>query len=73
VLLSLYDKDDYKTSFPNIENIVPIKDPADIDILDAALIAAVRDRSASVTLTIPDVVDYRDNTSCVFSGLGQLQ
>ena len=70
-LLALYDKDDYKTAFPNIQNIVPVRDPPKISRLDEMLLHSVRQRDGHVTLTIPDVVDYRGNTCCIFQGDGR--
>lgn len=67
-LLELYDKEDYKTSFPNIQNIAPVKDPTKIDELDQHLLAAFREKSDGVLLSIPDIIDYRDNTCCLFNG-----
>ena len=70
-LLELYGKDDYKAAFPNIQNIVPVKDPLEIAPLDAALLQSVRENDGRTTLTIPDIVDYRDNTSCTFFANGE--
>lgn len=67
-LLALYESEEYKTTFPNIQNIVPVKDPADIKRLDASLMESVKMRDGCTTLTIPDIVDYRDNTCCMFNG-----
>ena len=68
ILLELYEKDDYKTAFPNIQNIVPVKDPSDIKKLDALLLESVQSQDGNTTLAIPDIVDYRDNTCCMFKG-----
>ncbi len=70
-LLTLYAKEDYKTAFPNIQNIAPVKDPTKTVILDEMLLDSLRQRDGHVTLTIPDIVDYRDNTCCVFYGGGK--
>jgi uncharacterized protein (TIGR04141 family) len=70
-LLTLYAKDDYKLTFPNIQNIVPVRDPTKIADLDDLLLESLRTRDGRTTLTIPDIVDYRDNTCCVFSGDGK--
>lgn len=67
-LLGLYESEEYKIAFPNIENITPVRHPDDIAPLDEALLAAVRAASADATLTIPDIVDYRDHTCCMFAG-----
>lgn len=67
-LLDLYRSVDYRSSFPNIHNILPTKDPITISKLEDNLISSIRSKDPDVTLAIPDIVDYRDNTCCVFSG-----
>lgn len=67
-LLALYESEEYKETFPNIQNISPIKDPPVIERLDTLLLDSVKSRDGCTTLTIPDIVDYRDNTCCVFKG-----
>jgi uncharacterized protein (TIGR04141 family) len=67
-LLALYDSDDYKAAFPNIQNIVPVKDPTEVRNLDVLLLESVKTRDGNTTLTVPDIVDYRDNSCCMFSG-----
>jgi uncharacterized protein (TIGR04141 family) len=66
--LELYQSDEYKTAFPNIENITPVRNPDDIAPLDAYLLASIQGKDGATTLTIPDIVDYKDNTCCVFGG-----
>jgi uncharacterized protein (TIGR04141 family) len=66
--LELYESDEYKASFPNIENITPVRNPADVAPLDAHLLASIRTKDGATTLTIPDIVDYKDNTCCMFGG-----
>ncbi len=70
-LLTLYGKEDYKAAFPNIQNMAPVKDPIKIASLDEILLQSLRQRDGRVTLMIPDIVDYRDNTCCVFNGDGK--
>ena len=70
-LLALYEKDDYKTAFPNIQNIVPVRDPTKIASLDEMVLESFRQRDGHVTLTVPDIVDYRGNTCCMFQGGGR--
>lgn len=70
-LLKLYESEEFKTTFPNIQNISPIKDPTTIKKLDELLIQSLRSQDGRVTLAIPDIVDYRDNTCCIFSGEGK--
>jgi|GEM_PF-389646 uncharacterized protein (TIGR04141 family) len=67
-LLNLYESEEYKITFPNIQNIVPVKDPVDVNRLDALLVESVKTQDGRTTLSIPDIVDYRDNTCCVFNG-----
>lgn len=71
VLLDLYTRDDYRTTFPEIENVVPVRDPTVLARLDDKLIEALRERSQSVYLTIPDILDYRQiGYFAEFSGAG---
>ncbi|GLK43796.1 MULTISPECIES: DUF6119 family protein [Novosphingobium] len=69
-LLALYDSEVYKTTFPNIQNIAPVNDPGNIKDLDNELMVSLRGHDGRTTLTIPDIVDYRDNTCCMFHGPG---
>jgi len=68
IFLKLYGMDQYKDDFPNIQNIVPIKDPDKIDQLDGNLLGALYERNPGLMLSVPDIVDYKDYTCCVFSG-----
>lgn len=70
-LLSLYQAEDYKASFPNIQNISPVNDPSKVTELDELLLSSLKARDGKATLTIPDIVDYRDNTCCLFQGDGR--
>lgn len=72
VLLELYKKDDYKRIFPNIQNIVPIKEPAAVNELDGLLLNSMIQKDGSTTMSIPDIVDYRENTCCIFTGAGRV-
>ncbi|WP_421566334.1 DUF6119 family protein [Ochrobactrum sp. EDr1-4] len=70
-LLSLYESEDYKASFPNIQNISPVHDPSKVMELDEILLLSLKAQDGKATLTIPDIVDYRDNTCCLFQGDGR--
>lgn len=65
-LLGLYDDETFKETFPNIQNISPVKDPAVIDQLNDKLVEAFREREAGVALLIPDIVDYQGDKTCCF-------
>ncbi|MFD0917239.1 DUF6119 family protein [Pseudahrensia aquimaris] len=69
-LLELYQDDTYKTSFPDIQNVAPVKDPVIVDALNAKLIAAIRAKEDNVVLTIPDIVNYADEMYATFAGEG---
>ena len=69
-LLELYQDETYKTSFPDIQNVAPVKDPVIIDALNAKLITAIRAKEDNVVLTIPDIVNYADEMYTTFSGEG---
>ncbi|OUJ00559.1 DUF6119 family protein [Acetobacter cibinongensis] len=67
-LLSLYESSAYKDVFPNIQNIVPVKDPTEISRLDALLLDEFKNPNGTVMMALPDIVDYRDDTCCRFDG-----
>jgi uncharacterized protein (TIGR04141 family) len=71
-LLELYQSDDYRKTFPDIQNIVPVREPEMISQLSDALVEAVRTKAENLYLTIPDIVDYRkDAHYASFSGTGR--
>ena len=65
-LLELYESTAYQETFPNIQNISPVRDPAQIDLLNETLVAAFHDRSDDLVLSIPEIVDYQDDKTCCF-------
>lgn len=69
-LFRLYKSKDYRKTFPDIAKIRPITDPATIEPLNARLLTAVFDTSAPLTLTVPDLLDYADETYVQFAGRG---
>lgn len=69
-LRELYDDDAFTKSFPDIQNVAPVKDPVLLNALNNNLIAAVRAKDDSLTLTIPDIVNYTDEMYATFSGAG---
>lgn len=69
-LLALYEDDQYKAAFPEIQNIVPVRDPERIGNLSNLLLQAFREGDPSLTLTVPDIVTYSDNVFATFSGAG---
>lgn len=69
-LLELYQDKTYETSFPDIQNVAPVKDPVIVDALNAKLIAALKAKDENVVLTIPDIVNYADEMHATFTGSG---
>jgi uncharacterized protein (TIGR04141 family) len=72
-ILIIYNKTDYKKTFPDIHNVVPLHDPIIIDKLNLKLIDAFINKSKTLVLSIPDVVDYNTNLNIYFSGAGRKQ
>lgn len=67
-LLEIYERDDFKTAFPNIQNITPIKDPFTIQQLEALLLEAFREESIDLVLTIPEILDHESAFRTAYSG-----
>lgn len=69
-LLTLYHSDEYKTAFPNIQNIKPVRDPDLIAKLNDQLLKAFYARNTDLTITVPEMIDYSDHPYIAFSGVG---
>lgn len=67
--IELYSSSDYLESFPNIQKIIPEKDPLKILKLNELLLDSFKNYNKSLELAIPDIVDYRDNIYCTFKGI----
>lgn len=72
-LLEIYKKDDYKETFPDLQNITPVKDPILIDKLNEKLLNSFNSKETeSLFLTIPDIIDFERSVSFKFSGNGKV-
>lgn len=69
-LRKLYKSDEFLQTFPDVAKIRPITDPVLISTLDEKLSAAIFDLSAPIVLTVPDILDYTDESFVQFSGRG---
>jgi uncharacterized protein (TIGR04141 family) len=69
-VLAIYKKDDYKKTFSDIHNIIPLQDPIKIDKLNCELIKAFEKREKHLVLSIPDIIDYDANLNIYFSKAG---
>lgn len=67
-MISIYNRQDYKSQFPDILNISPISDPDVIKKLDDKLVLALKEDSNRIALTIPEIVDYREAVYVGFRG-----
>lgn len=70
-LLGLYQSEQYKTAFPEIQNIVPVSDPAQIEALNGRLLGAFRARNPDLNITVPEIINYSDNLYVTFTGAGR--
>jgi len=69
-LLDLYGRETYKTTFPDIQNIVPIKDPAIVEKLNEKLAIAVQNKEDTLVLGLPEFVDYSTASQYRYIGFG---
>lgn len=69
-LLVLYESDTFKTIFPDIQNIMPVRDPSLIAKLNEKLLEAFRNKSENLYLTVPELISYQANVWASFSGAG---
>jgi uncharacterized protein (TIGR04141 family) len=72
-VLRLASSEEYLKTFPDVAKIRPVSDPALIAQLDNHLVSAIFDREASILLTIPDIIDYSDESYVTFSGAGRCE
>ncbi len=70
-LLALYQSEAYKAAFPEIQNIVPVRDPAQIEALNGRVLAAFRARDPDLNITVPEIINYSDNLYVTFGGAGR--
>lgn len=68
--LEIYLKDDYKESFPGINNVAPIKDPDLIEKLDLQLLRLFKEEGYELVLAIPEIINYEHDFEIKFSGGG---
>jgi uncharacterized protein (TIGR04141 family) len=64
------ERTDYLTTFPGVRSLEPVTDPHLVADLNAKLVAGIFDLTARISLTIPDIVDYGDESFVNFAGAG---
>ncbi|WP_404399917.1 TIGR04141 family sporadically distributed protein [Idiomarina seosinensis] len=67
-LLGLYKKDDFKKDFPELQNIVPVKDPSLLSRLDTALTTALKNKKKELVLSVPDLLEHDKEVKFAYSG-----
>lgn len=70
-LIDIYNRNDYIHSFPDIQNIQPIKDPEKLNVLNGKLLEAFRNAPIDLVLAIPEIVNYSKQFKVKFSGAGR--
>ncbi|MCK9224801.1 MAG: TIGR04141 family sporadically distributed protein [Candidatus Muirbacterium halophilum] len=70
LLYNIYKKDDFKTNFPDIQNIKPESDPEIIEKLNKKLIDNFNKNSDNLFLTNSDILDYSYSYNFKYLGAG---
>lgn len=71
-LLDIYSLRDYEASFPDLQNITPVKDPDLINSLEAKLLEDYINCSPNLTLAIPEIIDYSTNFKVKYRGASRM-
>jgi uncharacterized protein (TIGR04141 family) len=69
-LFTLYQEETYKTAFPDIRNISPVRDPTVIAQLNGQLLGALVAKDDALSLSVPSIVDFGDGLWGSFAGAG---
>lgn len=70
-IYEIYKKDDFKTTFPDLQNISPVKDPEQIGELDKKIVEAFHNNSIELVLAIPEIMDHSNSFQIKYSGCGR--
>lgn len=70
-IIEIYNKTDYIQSFPDIQNIVPVRDPDKINELNQNLLTAFENAPVDLVLSIPEIIDYSTSFKIKFNGAGR--
>ena len=69
-LLQLYQSKDYKRTFPGIQGLARVKDPATIEQLNGQLLRGIRMQDPALLVGIPAFVDYGEVVRIRYMGAG---
>jgi uncharacterized protein (TIGR04141 family) len=70
-LLDIYNRLDYLETFPDIQNILPLKDPDKLLELNQQLIIAFNDAPRELVLSIPEIIDHTNSFVIKYGGVGR--
>lgn len=70
-IIQIYNKTDFIQSFPDIQNIVPVRDPDKIRELNQNLLLAFENAPFELVLSIPEIIDYSTSFKIKFNGAGR--
>lgn len=70
-IFNIYQKEDFKQTFSDIQNIIPVKDPTRIQILNEKLMDAFNVNSVDLVLSFPEILDYDQPFFVTYSGAGR--
>lgn len=70
-ILEIYNSNDYIKYFPDIQNIVPIKDPDKLSELNQLLLSAFESGPVDLVLSIPEIIDHTNTFTIKYSGAGR--
>ena len=72
-LVDIYERVDYKITFPDLQAVARVGDPDVINALDERVVAAVRQKNPKLELGVPEIVDYGESVAFRFFGNGGSQ
>lgn len=71
-LLEIYSRRDYEETFPDLQNITPVRDPDLIASLEAKLLEEYQSGSRYLTLAIPEIINYATNFKVKYRGASRM-
>lgn len=58
LLYNYYNNDSYKKEFTWVDNIRKVREKSEIDLLDAQLLNSIKSKKNSITITLPEIVQW---------------
>lgn len=70
-ILEIYNSNDYIKYFPDIQNIIPVKDPSKLLELNNVLLEAFVNAPRDLVLSIPEILDHTNTFVIKYYGAGR--